>query len=272
MPKQGKREVLKQAKLEAWEEGKRRDRLNMEEEELQMRKEIETGEDYDRQNTMLQKLEEYVSPEQSLSVSMAYHTDVEKRWKVVERKKDEELFETKMQLVEATQARQFLERQLRDVRTDQRQIREAQLKKMESLKAELLAKLEQVTGDIAGKLLNSDEPLTECDANGAKQSTTDFCDSLRKTQHAYLDLMRDVQKRCDQMTGILQESKSTHSNLPTRIRRQLQDMPTDTLLLIIDTLSFDPEVLQFFMFKFPPAADLPYGEHGEGTRGHITSR
>ena len=62
-PKVSKKEQLRQAKLEAWLEVQRRQRVNMEEEEFQARKETEFNEDFYNQNIKLQKLHEYVLPE-----------------------------------------------------------------------------------------------------------------------------------------------------------------------------------------------------------------
>ena len=62
-PKTSKREQLKQAKYEAWQEARRRERVNMEEDEFQARKDMHFQEEFAHQNVRLVQLEEFVLPE-----------------------------------------------------------------------------------------------------------------------------------------------------------------------------------------------------------------
>ena len=55
------------------------------------------------------------------------------------------------------------------------------------------------------------------------------------------------------MTDDLVDLKSMHSNLPHRIKSQLEDQSREELLLILDALSFEDGVLQYLEAKYPPS-------------------
>eukprot|EP01061_Rhynchopus_euleeides_P012046 TRINITY_DN21647_c0_g1_i1.p1 TRINITY_DN21647_c0_g1~~TRINITY_DN21647_c0_g1_i1.p1 ORF type:complete len:280 (+),score=82.82 TRINITY_DN21647_c0_g1_i1:70-840(+) len=247
-PKTSKREQLKQAKYEAWLEARRRERVNMEEEEFQARKDTQFQEEFGHQGVRLLQLEEFVHPENRLSVSMASHLDAEKRLKEGEAKKDRELRETGSLLNHARKANELLENELRDVRTDQRQLKDILLRKMETLQQNMLQRIDDTNRQVMTDIVED------------REKAKHLCnEDMERTRQRFLILMSEIRQRSERFTDMLQESKASHSNLPTRIRQKLQGMDKEELLLIIDTLSFESEVLQYFMFKFPPAQDRPYG-------------
>ena len=248
MGKQNKREALKQAKIEAWEEGRRRDRERFEEEETSVRDEIKFHVEFESQSILLQQLQEYVDSSNELSISMSRHKELEKQQLLTQEKIENELSEIKASLKHTTGAKEVLEEKLRDVRIDHRHVKEVVCNRIDDLQKKLIKDINSVIHGVMEDVVD--------DRETAKQ----LCNrEMENTRLAFLDLMREIRVSAEQFTAVLQDAKATHSNLPTRIRRQLQEMPTDQLLLVIDTLSFDYEVLQYFMFKFPPEEDLPYG-------------
>ena len=179
---------------------------------------------------------------------MATHLDTERRLREAEAKKDRELRVTAKLLAHARKANELLEAELRDVRTDQRQLRDTLLGKMESLRQRMLDRIDETTR------------RTLTDIRKDREEAMQLCnEDMVRTRLRFLELQKEIRSRSERFTESLQESKASHSNLPTRIRQHLQEMPQEELLLIIDTLSFESEVLQYFMFKYPPAQDLPYG-------------
>ena len=179
---------------------------------------------------------------------MVSHVDAEKRLKEAEAKKERELKETAKLLIHARKANELLENELRDVRTDQRQLKEILLGKMESLKRSMLTRIDETTKQVMTDIIED------------REKAKHLCnEDAERTRQCFLELMTEIRTRSERFTDMLQESKASHSNLPTRIRQKLQEMDQEELLLIIDTLSFESEVLQYFMFKFPPAQDRPYG-------------
>eukprot|EP01063_Lacrimia_lanifica_P042023 TRINITY_DN9957_c0_g1_i2.p2 TRINITY_DN9957_c0_g1~~TRINITY_DN9957_c0_g1_i2.p2 ORF type:complete len:277 (+),score=101.33 TRINITY_DN9957_c0_g1_i2:1760-2590(+) len=247
-----KKEALKQAKYEAWEEGRRRDRMAMEEEEYQARKHLEQGEELGSAQIRLQRFEEYTDPEAGLSYSQNEHMEVQARVKEREDSLLADLTEAKQELTHVRSANDMLEAQLRDVRTDTRQLAESVRVKMEKLREEMLAAIDMA---MAKTMSDIEAERVEADAL--------FNGNMEKTRQRFLELVDTLRHRSEYFTDLLLEAKHTHSNLPARIRRHLKDMECSELLMILDTLSFEPEVLQYFMFKFPPEVDCPYGSIAE---------
>ena len=63
------------------------------------------------------------------------------------------------------------------------------------------------------------------------------------------------------ITTLLQQNqKPMHTNIPTRIRRQLEKLTLEDLMLILDTLSFEEGSLCYLLRRFPPPADNPFAE------------
>eukprot|EP00667_Euglena_gracilis_P013010 EG_transcript_13402 len=86
---------------------------------------------------------------------------------------------------------------------------------------------------------------------GDVRAVEEFLRTVEKSQDEYLQALKQAQEQLIGFADCLVDMKSMHSNLPIRIRNQLQELPKEELLLIIDSLSFEEGVLQHLNTQFP---------------------
>lgn len=195
----------------------------------------------------LRRLEEYADPAASLSVSMVAHRDRERQLLQQQEALQKQLDQTRELLEHTTKAKEVLEAELREVRTDKRNERDMLRVRMGGLERTMITRLDEV---ISRTMTDIEEER--------QQAQQLYNQDLEETRRGFLRLLDEMKKSAVRFTEQLQEAKALHSNLPTRIRQLLAKMDHAELLMMVDTLSFEPEVLQYFMFRFPPGPDCPY--------------
>lgn len=196
-----------------------------------------------------ERLEEYADPTAALSVTMSAHKERERQLNERIEELQKQLEITRADLDHTTKAKEVLESELREVRADKRNDRDMLKGRMHGLEKTMLARLDEVVQRTMTDITEEREKAQQL-----------YNQDLEETRKGFLGLIEEMKARAALFTGQLQEAKALHSNLPVRIRQRLAGMDHAELLTMIDTLSFEGEVLQYFMFRFPPEPDCPYAK------------
>eukprot|EP01065_Artemidia_motanka_P049467 TRINITY_DN8207_c2_g1_i1.p2 TRINITY_DN8207_c2_g1~~TRINITY_DN8207_c2_g1_i1.p2 ORF type:complete len:300 (+),score=84.60 TRINITY_DN8207_c2_g1_i1:288-1187(+) len=247
--KLSKKEQLRLARLEAQEETKRIERESAAREEYTARSYVSLLEQLGWSELNRARLEQYANPSCRLSIPLRRHRMEEGKWEDRVRMLQRDLEESQELLEHTTKAKESLEEELREVRSYRRNERDVLNSKMQSLERKVCQRLEEVIA----------RTMTDIEEERMKAQELWNVD-IEKTRMSFVRLLHEVKTKAWQLTYQLQEAKALHSNLPIRIRRHLADLDKHDLLMMVDTLSFEPEVLQFFMFRYPPEPDMPYGK------------
>ncbi len=80
---------------------------------------------------------------------------------------------------------------------------------------------------------------------------------LEDVRQRHVEVARKAQAKATDITRLWQEQTSMHTRIPPRIRRILQGLDKDDLLLIIDTLSFEDVVHKYLLYRYSPGIDDP---------------
>lgn len=80
---------------------------------------------------------------------------------------------------------------------------------------------------------------------------------LEDVRRRHAEVARKAMAKATDITRLWQEQTSMHTRVPPRIRRILQGLDKDDLLLIIDTLSFEDVVHKYLLYRYSPGLDDP---------------
>eukprot|EP01062_Namystynia_karyoxenos_P000702 TRINITY_DN10265_c0_g1_i1.p1 TRINITY_DN10265_c0_g1~~TRINITY_DN10265_c0_g1_i1.p1 ORF type:complete len:343 (+),score=104.64 TRINITY_DN10265_c0_g1_i1:90-1031(+) len=246
--KVSKKEQLRIARLEAWAESQRREREALEGSESAGREHQSLLEQLAWSELMRLRLAEYADPAAQLSIPLATHRFHMLEWQAQQSHLQEVLYDARQLQEHTTKAKECLEEELREIRTVKRAERDDLQRRVAEIERHIKSRLDEVI----------EKTMTDIAEEQSKAQQL-WNQDIELTRRAYLRTLHEIKLRVSRLTEQLQESKALHSNLPRRIRQLLGSMEPGELLMMIDTLSFEPEVLQYFMFRFPPAPDLPYG-------------
>eukprot|EP00756_Hemistasia_phaeocysticola_P005018 Hpha_TRINITY_DN13135_c0_g1::TRINITY_DN13135_c0_g1_i1::g.113368::m.113368 len=246
--KLSKKEQLRLARLEAWEESRRVDRENAENDETSARRQLGVLQQLGWSELLRQQLTEYAEPERGLSMPYTMARQQEAVWEGRVLQLESRLSDTTELLQHTTMAKEALEDELREVRSYKRNDRDVLSSRMKTLERGLKKRLDEVIS------------TTLTDVEEERQKARELWNQdVERTRVAFVELLQEIKETAGHLTHRLQEAKASHTNLPSRIRRRVEGLEKQELLLIIDTLSFEPEVLEYFMFRYPPQPEFPYG-------------
>lgn len=143
-----------------------------------------------------------------------------------------------LELTQRTKAK--LEDELADIRIDQKLLVKALPKQLKDLETRLALAVQK-----AIDFLDLEQDVDH------KMVARDLHLQFGRNKQLHLDLLHELQLRLGHLSEVLQESKSMHSNLPIRVRHILEERPKEELLFMIDALSFEDGVAEYFERKFP---------------------
>eukprot|EP00995_Heteronema_vittatum_P008167 NODE_333_length_1463_cov_202.850778_g244_i0.p1 GENE.NODE_333_length_1463_cov_202.850778_g244_i0~~NODE_333_length_1463_cov_202.850778_g244_i0.p1 ORF type:complete len:282 (+),score=95.78 NODE_333_length_1463_cov_202.850778_g244_i0:144-989(+) len=138
-----------------------------------------------------------------------------------------------------------LETEMADIRLDQRLQAKALPRKIKELEDSMRQNVQNVIASVEDQKKLENETVMQS-----------FNFQFGKNKQRYLDLLYETEEKLKHFSQVLAESKTMHSNLPTRIKRLLEDRTKEEILFMIDTLSYEEGVLQYFEKKFPK--DCPH--------------
>eukprot|EP00997_Jenningsia_sp_PLL12_P006891 NODE_3472_length_771_cov_61.022161_g2903_i0.p1 GENE.NODE_3472_length_771_cov_61.022161_g2903_i0~~NODE_3472_length_771_cov_61.022161_g2903_i0.p1 ORF type:complete len:231 (-),score=98.51 NODE_3472_length_771_cov_61.022161_g2903_i0:77-748(-) len=144
---------------------------------------------------------------------------------------------------ETEEALEELHQKLAKQITENRLMR-IQQKDSESDWARRVRKLEQEVVEALERLIGSHEEENVRNVEG-------FVENVNRSCNQYLLALREARDRSIGLTDSLLDIKSMHTNLPRRIKASLEELPKEELLLILDTLSFEESVSQYFAQNWP---------------------
>ena len=109
--------------------------------------------------------------------------------------------------------------------------------------------LQQATGDVAEAIRNRRRDVGE---SGLLLNT-----ALERTMQTHVDLLLRLQADRERITHIWAEHTSMHTRIPPRIRQKLAAAEKDDLMTLLDTLSFEDNVMRHLRYTYPPGSDHP---------------
>jgi len=137
-----------------------------------------------------------------------------------------------------------------------KELRQAHLEDAAFIRQELNTVRADVDHTLKG-YLDAAEKAMRREIDDTAECTRCFNESLVRARDHYLDMVRKQTTKAHSITILLQEHKSFHTNIPNRIRQCLAKETQESLLLILDTMSFHESTLHYLLMKFPPSVDVP---------------
>uniref|UniRef100_A0A7S4GM80 Uncharacterized protein n=1 Tax=Eutreptiella gymnastica TaxID=73025 RepID=A0A7S4GM80_9EUGL len=208
----------------------------MEESETQARANFDMGEALARSELYLQFRDTQVS---LMVDKKAYHDLIQKIADMNDaHAKEMKEMEDELTLTQKTKMK--LEDEMAEIRLDQKLQAKSLPRKIKELEDNMINTVQEV--------INYMEVEKDKDSKTVMQG---FNYQFGSNKQRYLDMLHETQSKLRHFSRVLAESKSMHSNLPTRIKRLLEDQSKEELLFMLDTLSFEDGVLEYFEKKFP---------------------
>jgi hypothetical protein len=212
-------------------------RSNLEAAELQNRDTIEVSERQDRFEEICYTFHQEAI---ALKVDRKFYADLITKIEDMSAAHQQLLLNLQDELSLVNAAKTKLEAELTDIRVEQkRQAREL---------PERVRTIEENLSKALAEVIDSTEKQKYVENNTVLQN---FNMKFGHDKQLYLDLLYDVKSKMMHYSHVLQESRSLHSNLPLRVRRRLEDCSKEELLFMMDAVSYDDSVSQYFEKKFP---------------------
>jgi hypothetical protein len=82
--------------------------------------------------------------------------------------------------------------------------------------------------------------------------------ALEKARLAAIENANVALATAHKISSLMQQHHPMHSRIPRRIKRILEQLEKEELLMILDTLSFEDSVLQYLLYRHPPGPDDPF--------------
>lgn len=158
---------------------------------------------------------------------------------------------------------------------------QVELRRVEKGAAQLLHELAHLRAEVRGVISGAKRSLDQVNANvntalndfvrqldlavQYQQNDAEGCEAalnkaLLEARRKHAQVALEAQERAQNITELWREATSLHTRIPPRIRRQLQALEKDDLLLMLDTLSFESVVHRYLLHRFAPRGDDPFGD------------
>mmetsp|Transcript_97246 Transcript_97246/g.167587 ORF Transcript_97246/g.167587 Transcript_97246/m.167587 type:complete len:281 (-) Transcript_97246:214-1056(-) len=214
------------------------DRQASEDDESRERDNLELAQRLEHDQLMLAFRETQVS----LMVDLKAYRDLQQQLEDTTKAHAQQMQELEDELALTQKTKATLEEEMNDIRLDQKLLAKSVPRQMKAL--------EEAMFQSVGKVITSMDADKQADAD-SKAVMRNFNLEFGHHKQVYLDMLHETQGRLRQLSQVYAESKSMHSNLPKRIKLLLHDKSKEELMFMIDTLSFEESVLQYFEHKFP---------------------
>lgn len=257
MPKETAKERKDREKAEKLAAMQGVDRLNHEMEEDKGRQWVELTERLGRCECMIEFYERLVHPSARLMVSHTSYNELRLKMQKDSRLNAERMLTMQQEVDHVRKYHGALQQELAHLRTHTKSLAAKVGTEMGTMREDVDKALSDCVAAIQGSILRQREDAQEC----AQHLSV----SLEQAKLKAAEMTSSTLSCAHKVTQLLQENTSMHTRIPTRIRRQLQSLERDDLLLILDTLSFEDSTLQYLLYKFPPSGDDPLSDTIEST-------
>lgn len=254
MPPKGESAAAKKAreKLERFAAIQFQERLDYELEEERARSNAELVERVGRAELMNHFYELMMQPSSRLMIA---HTTFEKLRMSMQNEgalSAQRLLEMQVELRRAEKGSEALTHELVHLRGEVRSLLSQAAASLAAVQLKVEASAARFFADLKASASVHGDPLQATGPRAAELEVV--LDEVRR-QHA--NIAMKAQFKASEMTTIWQEQTSMHTRIPPRIRRTLQNLDKDALLLILDTLSFEDVVHKYLLFRYSPGVDDP---------------
>jgi hypothetical protein len=228
------------------------ERLEQEVDEERARRQVELAERCERAEATVRFYETLAQPKNKMMVRQVVFDELEAKMRKDAECNATRLLRLQQEMYTYQKASDLIQKELVDVRTEYKLLANAISAETTSLRNYVVARLEDSVHAMEESVLGSREEVED--------NARLLNEGLEKARLAHIKRVREVAARAHGVTELLQENTSMHTRVPGRIRRTLQRLERDDLLVILDTLSFEDSTLEYLQYKYPPTQDSPFEE------------
>lgn len=116
---------------------------------------------------------------------------------------------------------------------------------------------QQVSAALLATVRNIDDAVAQ-HRSEVGESGHLLCTVLEQTRESHAAMLLRLHEQVEAITRVHIDNTSMHTRIPPRIRKTLQSMDKDQLIVLLDTLSFEDSVVRHLRYTFPPGPDTPF--------------
>jgi hypothetical protein len=237
-------------KQERWLAAQFQERMDQELEEDRGRSQVELLERLGRTETELLFYEEMTQPAARLMVPHSTFESLQSKMRHEGAVSAQRLLAMQVELRKVEKGSAQLQIELAHLRNDVRHVISDAHKTLTATRSATDVALESFIDEMRASVASQ-----EADAEGCAASLNQV---LRDARIRQMQVARKAQVEAHRVTEIWKEATSMHTRIPPRIRKTLQSLDKDDLLLILDSLSFEAVVQRYLLYRFTPGPDDPF--------------